>query len=142
MNDDQNLENAFILAYLGMANEALALVNKSNDFQSESYAFSIAKIQESLGLYDDAFSIYEKISHSKISAPIRAWAFSYKADILLNEGQLIEALNEVNEALKIDPDNKFIQNQAKMIEEELNDGSGKFLALSIMAFLSRKSKQK
>jgi len=122
---DEHIENhEFDEAY-----ELLISIKDSASYDEE-YIFILAYTQVQLGLSDDAIKTLLELTYLNTIRETESVIRGFLADILHNNGMIFKAFEEINKALKCDPNDDKIIKTYNNIAVDFNNRFGDFLLLA------------
>lgn len=125
------LEMALDFASMGYYQDAFQALQTVPNKKSADFLYSLGTIQMMMGQNESAVETFGRISSMNVDNYIRAQAHSTISDIFLQEGRPYDALNEINRAMELDPEDEEHKMKAEEIIDDLNSDFGKFLFMTI-----------
>jgi len=107
--------------------DAYKLLTEIKDKDNIDYLFYLAFLEAQLGQSDEAINTLMKLSQKNMDDKVLAIFHGFAADILNNEGYSSDALEEILNALDLDPNDELINKKYDEILDDFSDDFGKFL---------------
>jgi len=126
-----------ILLSAGLHQDALLFIETNKKYMGHEYLFYLGFVQAQLGWTEESIQALTKYKLRESDLGLLGSTGGLLADIYHNEGLLLEALEEISEAKRLDPDCPMISKKAEEIYNDLNDH---FLALLIIILIMLLSK--